>query len=202
MTQTNGVTQHVGIPRRTIGVVAALLVCAGTVLGGCASSGPPKSRTVLFVRPDLNFTVVWDAAVETLQTEFQIAEESINTRTILTDYRYDDREPAKIRWRVRATVIELEGNWGNKGDVEVLFDNPDETIRIEVRYYTRADCQAEADETFSKMFLWAATTSSQTIFKDLDPEDSCIPLKEEVVAQQPQLVQLETAATERCCQSS
>ena len=112
VTQTNGVTHHVGIPRRTIGVVAALLVCAGTVLGGCASSGPPKSRTVLFVRPDLNFTVVWDAAVETLSTEFRIAEERINTRTILTDYRYDDREPAKIRWRVKATVIEIEENWG------------------------------------------------------------------------------------------
>ncbi len=75
--------------------------------------------------------------------------------------------------------LEQEGNWGNKGDVTVEYDAPAGTIQIETRPYTHAECEADAENIFDSMFVWAATTSTPTLYKDLDEDETCIALKTE-----------------------
>ena len=77
--------------------------------------------------------------------------------------------------------LEQEENWGNKGDVLIEFDLPagSNNIQIETRPYTHAECEADAEQIFDNMYLWAATTSTPTVFKDLDADETCIALKEE-----------------------
>ncbi len=74
--------------------------------------------------------------------------------------------------------LEHEGNWGNRGDIEVLFDLPEERVTIELRRYAHAECEADAELLFENMYLWAATTETPTLFKELGDE-SCLPLVED-----------------------
>lgn len=98
--------------RRALGLLLIAGVLVVTQLTAGCASGPPKHRTVVFVRNDLNFTVVWDAAIKALSEEFEIAEQNIKQRTIVTGYRHDDDDHDGLRWRVRASVIQFEENWG------------------------------------------------------------------------------------------
>jgi hypothetical protein len=46
-------------------------------------------------------------------------------------------------------------NFRNRGDVIVLLDGPPDTIKIELRRFTVASNEEEADEDFEKLQLWA-----------------------------------------------
>lgn len=73
--------------------------------------------------------------------------------------------------------LEQEGNWGNKGDIWIEYDAPDGKIQIETRPYTHAECEEDANNIFDSMYLWAATTSTPTIYKELDDDETCIALE-------------------------
>ncbi|MCA9692014.1 MAG: hypothetical protein R3A51_21280 [Nannocystaceae bacterium] len=72
-------------------------------------------------------------------------------------------------------------NFANRGDVEVLFDLPDDRIKIEMRRYTTAQCDAQAADEFSNMYMWAYASSSNPLpYSDMPDgaasETTCIPL--------------------------
>lgn len=65
-------------------------------------------------------------------------------------------------------------NFANRGDVEVFFDLPTETITIEMRRYAFQLDQAEADDTFSRIQPWAFVASgSPKKPSEMDPADDC-----------------------------
>jgi hypothetical protein len=77
--------------------------------------------------------------------------------------------------------LDYDGNFANRGDVEVYLDNPDETIQIEMRVYDFTDdISANGDEamgiqgTLERMSLWAyVTTSNPAKPSEMDAEDDC-----------------------------
>ena len=65
-------------------------------------------------------------------------------------------------------------NFANRGDIEVYFDLPTETITIEMRRYAFQLDQAEADDTFSRIQPWAFVSSgSPKKPSEMDPADDC-----------------------------
>jgi len=69
---------------------------------------------------------------------------------------------------------ELNENFANRGDVEVIFDQATETIVVEMRKYAFQADQSEADAAFAKLSIWAySTTSSPEKPSDMDPADNC-----------------------------
>lgn len=65
-------------------------------------------------------------------------------------------------------------NFANRGDIDVAFDQDGETIVVEMRKYTLAGAQDEADETFGRMTLWAYVNSGNPEKpSDMDPADDC-----------------------------
>ncbi|MEZ4452758.1 MAG: hypothetical protein R3B09_25075 [Nannocystaceae bacterium] len=65
-------------------------------------------------------------------------------------------------------------NFANRGDVEVYFDNPTETIKIEMRKYSFQLNQGEADEAFGRIHLWAYVSSGNPDQPSkMDPADDC-----------------------------
>jgi len=99
-------------PRPTASRSAVLLLAAPAIaavlLVGCRS-GPPKTRTVLFVRTDLDFMDVWEATRTVLDQEFAPGETDLGQRTVRSGPRYDDLD-ASLRWWARARIDELERN--------------------------------------------------------------------------------------------
>jgi hypothetical protein len=77
--------------------------------------------------------------------------------------------------------LDYDGNFANRGDVEVYFDNQDEKIQIEMRVYDFTDdISANGDEaagvkgTLERMSLWAyVTTSNPAKPSEMDVEDDC-----------------------------
>jgi hypothetical protein len=66
-------------------------------------------------------------------------------------------------------------NFVNRGDVIVEFNGDPDTIKIEFRRFTFAATEAEADEVFDKLELWAFNASLNTPKQpdDMDEEDRC-----------------------------
>lgn len=72
-------------------------------------------------------------------------------------------------------------NFANRGNIEILFDHPEETITIEIRKYTFGDdIDAYGDEasgtpgTFERLSLWAFVTSGNPSKPDTLPDaDNC-----------------------------
>ncbi len=77
--------------------------------------------------------------------------------------------------------IDYNGNFANRGDVEVYFDQDAEVISIEMRYYDFSDdATAKGDDaqgiegTFERMSLWAfKSTGNPTPPGEQKPEDDC-----------------------------
>ncbi len=67
--------------------------------------------------------------------------------------------------------------FANRGNIEVLYDQPGETIVIEMRKFAFEVTEEEAQTQYGKMHAWAYE-SPANIRKpsDMDDEDSCIPL--------------------------
>ncbi|MEZ4449659.1 MAG: hypothetical protein R3B09_09275 [Nannocystaceae bacterium] len=65
-------------------------------------------------------------------------------------------------------------NFANRGDVEVHFDLEDETITVELRYFTFQIDQAAADAEFAKLSLWAYVSAGEPKAPaEMDPTDAC-----------------------------
>ena len=70
---------------------------------------------------------------------------------------------------------EFNDNFASRGDVEVLFDQDTETIIVEMRKYAMQGDQAEADEAFSKLALWAYSSSGNPDQpSQMDEADNCV----------------------------
>lgn len=92
-------------------VTLTLVVFASLLLTACAS-GPPKQRSVIFLRQDLDFTTVWDATQDVLEEQFAPGVPDVTSRTITSGYRYDDDSAGSIRWHAVAHIAPYERNWG------------------------------------------------------------------------------------------
>lgn len=70
---------------------------------------------------------------------------------------------------------EFSDNFASRGDIEVLFDQDTETIIVEMRKYAMQGDQAEADEAFSKLSLWAYSSSGNPDQpSQMDEADNCV----------------------------
>ncbi len=70
--------------------------------------------------------------------------------------------------------VESNGNFANRGDVQVTFAETDR-IRVEVRRFTFASSQAEADGDFDRLSLWAFASAGTSNPPDqMDAESACI----------------------------
>lgn len=66
-------------------------------------------------------------------------------------------------------------NFINRGDVIVQFDGPPDTIKVELRRFTFARDQADADEDYAKLQLWAynAKIGAPDRPEDMDDDTRC-----------------------------
>ncbi len=70
---------------------------------------------------------------------------------------------------------EFSDNFASRGDIEVLFDQDTETIIVEMRKYAMQGDQAEAEEAFSKLSLWAYSSSGNPDQpSQMDEADNCV----------------------------
>lgn len=98
------------LPRRSLAWLALAILACSTI--AACSSGPPKQRSVIFLRKDLDFTTVWDATQDVLDQELAPGVPDVTNRLITTGYRYDDTSNGSIRWYAIAHVQPYERNWG------------------------------------------------------------------------------------------
>ena len=69
---------------------------------------------------------------------------------------------------------EFNDNFASRGDIEVLFDQDGERIVVEMRRYAMQGDQAEADEAFGKLSLWAYSSSGNPDQPGkMDPAEDC-----------------------------
>ncbi len=65
-------------------------------------------------------------------------------------------------------------NFANRGDVNVRFDGPPDTITIELRRFTFARCEAAAEADFEALSLWSfAGIDPPVDGRELDPALAC-----------------------------
>lgn len=68
---------------------------------------------------------------------------------------------------------ETSDNFANRGDITVVYEDTDR-IRVDIRRFTQALSQAEADGDFGRLSLWAyATSGNPSPPPDMDPADLC-----------------------------
>ncbi len=68
---------------------------------------------------------------------------------------------------------EHEGNFANRGDVQVKFDGPEDHIKVELRRFTYTESLAQAEETYRLLHLWAFAASTPRQPASMDPSDDC-----------------------------
>lgn len=69
---------------------------------------------------------------------------------------------------------ETMDNFANRGDLIVDFDGPADRILVELRRFTFAANQAQAEADFDDLFLWAYSVPQVGRPQDLDPADDCV----------------------------
>lgn len=84
-----------------------------------------------------------------------------------------DALPFPLSGDARITTLtigrkEFDENFANRGNIEILFDHPEETITVETRKYVFGD-EIDKDNTFKKLSLWAFSSSGNPTRPDSQP---------------------------------
>lgn len=87
----------------------------------------------------------------------------------------DEAGEPLIRNLIVGNTLGHNDNFVNRGDVIVQFDGEPGTIRVEFRRFTFASSQADAEEVYDRISLWAYNSSPGTPKRpvDMDEEDRC-----------------------------
>ncbi len=64
-------------------------------------------------------------------------------------------------------------NWTNRGDIEVYLTGPDNEITVEMRRFTSADSDDQANDNYANMSLWAFASSGVGKPDEQDPLTNC-----------------------------
>jgi hypothetical protein len=134
-------------------LVSALIL--GTLLTACVDPAPPDGGT------QAPFREGWKTEHEGdfIATE---PDEDGNLIPLITDI-------------LIGNALGSQDNFVNRGDVIVEFNGDPDTIKIELRRFTFAASEDEADEIFDKLELWSysASTSSPKKPSDMEEADRC-----------------------------
>lgn len=126
-----------------------LLPCCAVLLLGCVGDDPRAGDT--------------DSGLRDGPRPFE------DDWTLELDQPFDPSAVHSLRIGGRAS----NGNFANRGDIQVLYADTDR-IRVEVRRFTFANDEAEAQADFDRLSLWAyATTGNPTPPAQMDPADGC-----------------------------
>lgn len=66
---------------------------------------------------------------------------------------------------------EYDENYANRGNIEVLYDHPEQTITVEIRKYVFGD-ELDRESVFERLSLWAFVTSGNPSKPSSQPADS------------------------------
>lgn len=94
---------------------------------------------------------------------------------IATELNADDEVIPIITDILIGNTLGSQGNFVNRGDVIVEFNGEPDTIKVELRRFTFAASEEEADVIFDKLELWSysASTTSPKKPADMDEADRC-----------------------------
>jgi len=94
---------------------------------------------------------------------------------IATELNADDEVIPLITDVLIGNSLGSQDNFVNRGDVIVEFNGEDDKIKIELRRFTFAASEEEADGIFDRLELWAYSASTGTPKKpaDMDEADRC-----------------------------
>jgi hypothetical protein len=115
-----------------------------------------------------------------------------DTQGNLVPYRQDWRVEAEVPFpylddagQPQITIVRIGGrtyqeNFANRGDVIVEFEEGRNTIQIEMRRFTMSLSEAQAQEDFAALQLWAYSSNQTSPRKpsEMEPMNSCIPIAE------------------------
>lgn len=90
------------------------------------------------------------------------------------DFPYVDAEGLPQIFALTVGGQQTSDNFANRGDIIVSFDGPEGRILIELRRFTYALSQAEADEHFESLYLWAFAGDELAPPEQLAPQDDCV----------------------------
>jgi hypothetical protein len=136
--------------------LASALVVFGTLLTACGTGGPDDPAS-----DQQPFRDGWKTEHE---GEF-----------IATELDEDGNRVPLITDILVGNALGSQDNFVNRGDVIVEFNGEADTIKIEMRRFTFAGSEEEADDIFDKLELWAynASTTSPKKPSDMDEADRC-----------------------------
>ena len=98
-----------------------------------------------------------------------------------------DRRPYRDQWRLESEIefptaevaelvvggVRTNDNYANNGDIIVRFDGPPNLMRVELRRFTFTTSQANAEEDYSHLHLWAYSGGLAPP-ESKAPEEDCV----------------------------